>query len=188
MHFIYMKGFCTIHLLLWYNGGQWVIVIGLVLWCLTSRSTIFQLCRGDEKLAQKIKLYRFEKNTFHFPIVNFPFRFINIPAAPAHWVYISQLIKCLLKAFPWNWVATNEEANQPMVPCDLVQVITSKNLDRQNDFITCYGIYVQQMTRDMSICHNHNPVVSSFMTYHSVSNRNNTMVATIGAGNVIGLH
>ena len=34
-----------------------------------------------------------KRDDFNFPIVNFPFLSSNIPAAPAHGVYISQLIR-----------------------------------------------------------------------------------------------
>jgi len=33
-----------------------------------------------------------------------------------------------------------------------------------------------------SVCHNHNPVLSSFMTYHRVCNKSNTTGATCGSG------
>ena len=33
-----------------------------------------------------------------------------------------------------------------------------------------------------SVCHNHNPVLSSFMTYHWICNKCNTTGATSGAG------
>jgi len=36
------------------------------------------------------------------------------------------------------------------------------------------------MTRIVLVRRNHNPVLSSFMTYHRVSNRNNTMVIRCG--------
>jgi hypothetical protein len=38
------------------------------------------------------KLYA-KRDDFNFPIVNFPFIYSNIPAAPAYGVYISQLIR-----------------------------------------------------------------------------------------------
>ena len=42
----------------------------------------------------KLKTKHFDKrNSFNFPIVNFPFLSSNIPSAPAYGVYISQLIR-----------------------------------------------------------------------------------------------
>ena len=44
--------------------------------------------------ALKGQLFLYYKNDdFNFPIVNFPFKCSNIPAAPAYGVYISQLIR-----------------------------------------------------------------------------------------------
>ena len=40
----------------------------------------------------RTKLYD-ERDNFSFPIVNFPFICSNIPAAPAHEVYLSQMIR-----------------------------------------------------------------------------------------------
>ena len=36
--------------------------------------------------------------------------------------------------------------------------------------------------RILSVCHNHNPVLSSFITYHRVRNKSNTTGPTCGAG------
>jgi len=43
-----------------------------------------------------------------------------------------------------------------------------------------YRASVSQMSTDMF--RNHNPIISSFMTYHRVCNKSNTMGATCGAG------
>jgi hypothetical protein len=45
----------------------------------------------DSEGRLRTKLYD-KRDDFNFPIVNFPFRCSNIPAAPAYGVYISQLI------------------------------------------------------------------------------------------------
>jgi hypothetical protein len=45
---------------------------------------------------------------------------------------------------------------------------------RYHDLVNHYRVSVSQMTMDMSACRNHNPVLSSFMTYHQVSNKSNT--------------
>ena len=49
-------------------------------------------------------------------------------------------------------------------------------------FVNSYGVSVSQMTKDMFRCRNYNPIISSFMTYHRVSNKSNTMGATCEAG------
>ena len=46
----------------------------------------------DDESRLKTKFYD-KRDDFSFPIVNFPFLCINIPAAPAYRVYISQLIR-----------------------------------------------------------------------------------------------
>jgi hypothetical protein len=44
------------------------------------------ICEG----LLRTKLYD-KRDDFNFPIVNFPFIFNNIPAAPAYGVYLSQI-------------------------------------------------------------------------------------------------
>ena len=46
----------------------------------------------DNKGRLRTNLYG-KRDDFNFPIVNFPFICSNIPAAPTHGVYISQLIR-----------------------------------------------------------------------------------------------
>jgi hypothetical protein len=46
----------------------------------------------DSEVRLRTKLYD-KRNDFNFPIVNFHFICINIPAAPAYGVYLSQLIR-----------------------------------------------------------------------------------------------
>jgi hypothetical protein len=49
-------------------------------------------CYHDRPLKEMIILYD-KRDDFNFPIVNFPFIFNNIPAAPAYGVYLSQMIR-----------------------------------------------------------------------------------------------
>ena len=51
-----------------------------------------------------------------------------------------------------------------------------------NFLVNSYGISVSQMTNDIFRCRNYNLKISSFMTYHRVSNKSNTMGATCEAG------
>jgi hypothetical protein len=48
-----------------------------------------------------------------------------------------------------------------------------------HDWVNHYGLYV---SRICPVCHNYNPVRSSFMTNHRVCNKSNTMDAISGAG------
>ena len=41
--------------------------------------------------------------------------------------------------------------------------------------VNSYGVSVSQMTNDIFRCRNYNPIISSFMTYHRVSNKSNAM-------------
>ena len=51
-----------------------------------------------------------------------------------------------------------------------------------DDLVNCYRTSVSQMTTNMFYLCNHNPVLSSFMTYHRVSNKSNMMCGNSGAG------
>ena len=51
-----------------------------------------------------------------------------------------------------------------------------------NFLVNSYGISVSQMTNDIFRCRNYNLIISSFMTYHRVSNKSNTMSVTCEAG------
>jgi hypothetical protein len=53
----------------------------------------------DSEGRLRTKLYN-KKDDFNFHIVNFPFISINIPAAPAYGIYISQLIRYLEFVIP----------------------------------------------------------------------------------------
>jgi hypothetical protein len=49
--------------------------------------------------------------------------------------------------------------------------------------LVCYLFQYNKCTIQIcSVCLNHNQVISSFMTYHRVCNKSNTMGATCGAG------
>ena len=51
-----------------------------------------------------------------------------------------------------------------------------------HDLVDRYGVSVSHMTMDMFCLCNHNPVFSSFMTYHRVCNKCNTTGVACGAG------
>jgi len=50
------------------------------------------------------------------------------------------------------------------------------------DFILTDRLLCYFILRSCSVCRNHNPVLSSFMTYHPVCNKSNRTGATLGAG------
>jgi len=41
-----------------------------------------------------------------------------------------------------------------------------QNYGRHHDLVSHYGISMLQMTTDMFLCRNHNPVLSALVTYH----------------------
>ena len=118
--------------------------------------------------------------------MNFPYIFSNIPAALAYGLYISQLIRHSRFAGSYHdfldrgLLLTRKLLNQGFL---LVKLKSSlrKIYGRHHDFVDRYGIYISQMTI-CSTCHTHLPVLSSFMTYHRVSNKINMTGATSGAG------
>ena len=59
-----------------------------------------------------------KRYNFNFPIVNFPFITKTIPAAPAYWVEISNLIRYsrACGSLAWEMVAANKEDTEPRVP------------------------------------------------------------------------
>jgi len=121
----------------------------------TDRSTSYfdlQLKIGSERRL-RTKLYD-KKYDFNFPIVNFPFICSNIPAAPAYWVYISQLIRYSRACGSYQYFRnrrlplTRKLLNQRFL---LVKLKSSlrKFCGRHHDLVDCYGIYVSQMTTDI---------------------------------------
>ena len=55
-------------------------------------SASFKHLNIDSEALLRANVY-YKRDDFNFPIVNFPFICINIPAAPAYRAYISQLIR-----------------------------------------------------------------------------------------------
>jgi hypothetical protein len=95
-----------------------------------------------------------KRDDFNFPIVNFPLICSNFPAAPAHGVYISQLIRYSracgsYQDFLDRWLLlTRKLLNQGFL---LVRLKSSlrKFYDRHHDLVDRYGISESQMTTDM---------------------------------------
>jgi hypothetical protein len=67
-----------------------------------------------------------------------------------------------------------------------VQIIWDKLIwkcyGHHHALVNHYEIYVLQMTKDSSVCHNHKPVLFSFKTHYRVCTKSNTTDATCGTG------
>jgi len=63
--------------------------------------------------------------------------------------------------------AAKKEATDPRVPIGEAEVITAKFYVRQHDLFTV-GMFLSQMTTDMSICRKLFSVLSSFIAYRLV--------------------
>ena len=122
-----------------------------------------------------------------FPIMNFQFICSNIPAAPAYGVYISQLIRY---SRPCDYYHDLIDRGLPVAMKLLNQrsIVKLKPSLRQfyghhHDLFLIVTEYLcHKRPRIFFVGRNHNPVLSSFMTYHMVCNKNNTTDATCGAG------
>ena len=85
----------------------------------------------------------------------------NIPAALVYRVYISQLIRYSRTSGAYDDIR------------DRVLL---------HDLVNRCEISVSQSTRIYSVCRNHNPVLSSIMTFQRVCNKTNTTCDKCGAG------
>ena len=111
----------------------------------------------DSEVRLRTKLYD-KKDDFNFPIVTFHFICINIPAAPAYGVYISQLIQYSRACGSYQdfldrgLLLTRKLLNQGFL---LVKLKSSlrKFYGRHHDLVDRYGIYVLQMTMDTCMFH-----------------------------------
>jgi hypothetical protein len=90
-----------------------------------------------------------KREYFNFPMVNFPFICINIPAAPACGVYISQLIRYSIACGSYQdfldrgLLLTRKLLNQWFL------LVKLKFYCRRHDLVDRYGISVSQMTTNM---------------------------------------
>jgi hypothetical protein len=77
-----------------------------------------------------------------------------------------------------RWGPPTLIGNHPLIltKCNSSRVF---HLHGVHDWVNHYGLYV---SRICPVCHNYNPVRSSFMTNHRVCNKSNTMDAISGAG------
>ena len=102
----------------------------------------------------RTKLYD-KRDDFNFPFMNFPFICSKIPAAPTYGVYISQLIRypsacCFYdNFFNTGLLLTRKLLNQGFLLAKLKSSLRNF-YGRHHDLINRYGIFVSQMTTDMS--------------------------------------
>ena len=109
--------------------------------------------KNDSERRFRTKLYD-KGDDFNFPIVNFPFIYRKIPAAPAYRLYISQLIRYSRVCnsdqdfLDRGLLLTRKLLNQGFL---LVKLKSSRRkfYGRQHDLVDRYGIPVSQMTMDM---------------------------------------
>jgi hypothetical protein len=92
--------------------------------------------------------------------------------------------KWSLSWFPWQRVAANKDAIKSKVPNRQVEVIIAlRKFDGRHQWygkrLRNIGVINDQIC---SVCRNHNPVLSSFMTFHRICNQRNTTDATYGSG------
>jgi hypothetical protein len=77
-------------LLIAYKDAQQNIRNCIFVPCISFQITFF--FKNDKDKRWKTKLYD-RRDDPTFPLVNYPFINSNIPASPAYWIYISQLIR-----------------------------------------------------------------------------------------------
>ena len=107
----------------------------------------------DSEGRLRTKLYD-KRDDFNSPIVNFPFIYSNIPAAPAYGVYIYQLIRYSRACGSYQdfrdrgLLLTRKLLNQGFLFVMLKSSLR-KFYGRHHDLVDRYRISVSQMTTDM---------------------------------------
>ena len=120
----------------------------------TAIKCVVQCMAYNLSLKQTYGLLVFFFYNVNIPMVNFPFICSNIPAAPAHGVYISQMIRySRVCVFYQNFLGrvlllTRKLLNQGFL---LVKLKSSLRTfyGRHHDLVDRYGISVSQMTTNM---------------------------------------
>jgi hypothetical protein len=119
-------------------------------------SMIFVTITKNYKISitdKLIKLYD-KRDDFNFHIVNFPFIYSNIPAAPAYGVYISQLIRYSRACGSYQYfvdrrlLLKRKLLNQGFLLVKL-KLLLRTFYGRHHDLVDRYGISVSPMTTDM---------------------------------------
>jgi hypothetical protein len=105
---------------------------------------------------------------FNFPIVNFPFICSNIPAAPEYGVYLSQLIQYFRASgsyhdfFDKTLLLTRKQSFLVVK----LKLSHRKFYGQHHDWLTVTEYLCHKWPRICSVCRNHKPALSSFMTCH----------------------
>jgi hypothetical protein len=136
-----------------------------------------------KNILNRLRTKLYDQRYFNFPIVNFPFICSNMSTATADGVYIylswSDIPELwFLPWFSWLMVVANKKLlHQGSHHFESFTVSTMT-------WLTVTKYLCHKWPQICSDCRNHNPVLSSFMTYHRVCNKNNTTDPTWGAGTV----
>ena len=140
----------------WLNPCLW-----RALWCPTAPASRTKSCRTAEE--SRINLHRegrlrtklFDKrDDFNFPIVNFPFIWSNIPAAPVYGVFTSLLIRYSRACNSYQdfldrgLLLTRRLLNQGFLLAKLKSSL-QKSYGLHHNLFDRYGISMSQMTTDM---------------------------------------
>jgi hypothetical protein len=121
----------------------------------TDRSASYldmQLAIDDEgRLGRK---HYDKRDDFNFPIVNFPFVYDNIPAAPAYGAYISQMIRYYRACGSYqDFLDRGLLLTMTLLNQGFLLVMLKSSLRKcygcHHDLVDRYGISVSQMTTDM---------------------------------------
>jgi hypothetical protein len=118
------------------------------------------LKKNEKKLSRSFNRLRAKpydkRDDFNYPIVKFPFICGNIPAAPAHGVYISQMIRYSRACGSYQdfldrgLLLTRKLLNQRFLLVKLKSSLRKFYDDLVvRDLVDRHGIYVSQMTTDM---------------------------------------
>ena len=107
----------------------------------------------DSRGKLTTKLYD-KRDSFNFPIVNFPFMSSNIPSAPAYGVYISQLIRYSRACDQYQdfldrvHLLTNKLLNQGFIDTRL-KLSLQKFYGRHHELVGRYGKSISEMKSDI---------------------------------------
>jgi hypothetical protein len=128
----------------------------------------------DSEGQLRTKLYN-KRDDFNFPIVNFPFKCSNIPAAPAYGVYISQMIRYSRACGSYQdfldrgLLLTRKLLNQGF-PLVKLKSSLRKFTVATMTWLIAMDYLCHKWPRICSTCRKHFPIVSQFTTYHRVCN------------------
>jgi len=138
------------------------------------------------EVCLKAKLYD-ERDDLNFSILNFPFICWNILAAPAYGVYIPQLIRYSRACGSYHdfldiWLLQTWNLLDQRFLVAKLSLSHRKFSVATVNWLTVTEYLPHKWPRIRSVCCNHYPVLSSFMTYYRLCNKSNTTSVTSGVG------